>query len=71
MWPGQKEAVEYDLWCKWTITQAGHAWLPCAKTDQGAKPDLGTLVKVCEWDKKQRRWVKKSQPELTEPSEST
>lgn len=55
--PGHAEAIEYGLWCCFTLTVTGHGWKPCAATDQGAKANLAALIQLCRWDKEKRRWV--------------
>jgi hypothetical protein len=69
MWPGQKEAIEYDFWCRWALTITGHAWQRCAKGDHGARVNLNRVLEECVWDKVKRRWVR--QAPSTETSENT
>ena len=75
-WPGVREAIEYDFWCRWTLLApsernryATSGWVRCDKTDQGSKVDLNRVIEECTWDKHQRRWVR--QPQLAATSETS
>lgn len=58
-WPGDKEAIEFGWYCKWSAS----GWVPCGKDDEGAGPDINRLATEAaqgklEWDKSLGRWVK-------------
>jgi hypothetical protein len=66
-WPGVKECIEYDFWCRWKLFPPSaqldfqtSGWVRCAKEEPGARVDLNRLGEECTWDKVQRRWVRAS-----------
>lgn len=66
VWPGEEECIEYGFYCHWVSRDTGKVcdfatgngrWQPCGKDDEGARPDLNTLVERCVWDIKRRKFV--------------
>jgi hypothetical protein len=56
LWPGVAECQEYGLYAKLI---EGKGWVPCSKDDPDAMEDLNALRVVAEWDRQQKRFVKK------------
>ena len=53
-WPGIAECEEFGLWAKMV---PGKGWTPCDKDDEGASPDLNTLVSKYRWDRAKHKFV--------------
>lgn len=52
--PGEAEAVEMGLWCRW-----GPPWIECSADHPEARPDLNRVSIVGRWDRQAARWVKR------------
>lgn len=72
VWPGTQEAVEYGWFSYFAPTTeqkealaafglepVKSGWVRCGPEYSEAMPDLNRVVMECDWDREQRRWVKR------------
>jgi hypothetical protein len=50
-YPGTREAIKYDFWCK-----PGNGWEECDRNDPEARPDLNKLHALAKWDKNKQEY---------------
>jgi hypothetical protein len=54
VFPGMADAIALGLWAR---LEPGTGWVPATPDDEGAIPDLNTLMSRCHWDANSQRWI--------------
>ncbi len=52
-WPGNVAARRHGFFCRW---KRGGGWQACGPDDEGAVPDVNTLMVRCRWNARTHDW---------------